>query len=282
MQFHPDKNQAPGADEAFKIVSRAFSCLGDADKRAQYDRFGVDQAAGSAGGGFGGSGVRFRSNTNSAHDVSPEELFNMFFGNMDRSFGHFGSPMGGFQFNASPFGSDFMSQFAAASGHARRRRHNQTEPPTNLVALLIQFVPMMVLALIMYLASFSSTRADKFSEGSIPYNWDNVSPHLSFSTTKLHTNGPFSTDHLKILYYSTPGFEQFISSRDRRPYEAMLERTRIQELQKECQSQQRQLQMRIAEAASEGNSVELEKLKKELCEACELLHHLGVSSPSGP
>ena len=39
LKLHPDKNRAPKAEEAFKAVSRAFSCLSDADKRAHYDRW---------------------------------------------------------------------------------------------------------------------------------------------------------------------------------------------------------------------------------------------------
>lgn len=54
VQFHPDKN--PGdvqAEERFKEISEAYEVLGDADKRARYDRFG-HQAFAPGGGGFGG------------------------------------------------------------------------------------------------------------------------------------------------------------------------------------------------------------------------------------
>ncbi len=40
LKLHPDKNSAHKAEDAFKSVSRAFSCLSDADKRAYYDRTG--------------------------------------------------------------------------------------------------------------------------------------------------------------------------------------------------------------------------------------------------
>lgn len=35
--MHPDKNQAPGAEEAFKKIGQAFSCLSDPQKRKMYD-----------------------------------------------------------------------------------------------------------------------------------------------------------------------------------------------------------------------------------------------------
>ena len=53
LQFHPDRN--PGnneAEEKFKEAAEAYSVLSDAQKRANYDRFGHAGVAGAAGGGF--------------------------------------------------------------------------------------------------------------------------------------------------------------------------------------------------------------------------------------
>ncbi len=52
MQFHPDKN--PGnkeAEETFKELAGAYEVLSDANKRAQYDRYGHDAFTGRGGGG---------------------------------------------------------------------------------------------------------------------------------------------------------------------------------------------------------------------------------------
>jgi DnaJ family protein B protein 12 len=38
LRLHPDKNKAWKADEAFKLLSKAFSTLSNPDKRAFYDR----------------------------------------------------------------------------------------------------------------------------------------------------------------------------------------------------------------------------------------------------
>lgn len=90
---HPDKNGHEQADEAFKMVSRAFGILGDKDKKWKYDQTGGDpdsrfgggapqqspfsgfsRASASRGAGGGGGGGGFEQ------DISPEEMFNRFFG----------------------------------------------------------------------------------------------------------------------------------------------------------------------------------------------------------
>jgi molecular chaperone DnaJ len=53
MQFHPDKN--PGdkeAEEKFKQAASAYEILGNAEKRAKYDRFGHAAFQQGGGGGF--------------------------------------------------------------------------------------------------------------------------------------------------------------------------------------------------------------------------------------
>ncbi|KAG1680070.1 DnaJ subfamily B member 14 [Nymphon striatum] len=42
LQFHPDKNKAPGASEAFKAIGNAFAILNDPSKRKRYDMHGSD------------------------------------------------------------------------------------------------------------------------------------------------------------------------------------------------------------------------------------------------
>lgn len=46
LQYHPDRNKAPGAEEKFKEIAEAYAVLSDPTKRAEYDRRGFAGVAG--------------------------------------------------------------------------------------------------------------------------------------------------------------------------------------------------------------------------------------------
>jgi DnaJ family protein B protein 12 len=89
LQFHPDKNKAPGATDAFKAIGKAFAILSDTQKRKHYDNdpesFYNTVDSNSSHGDHARS--RHHRSTHTYYnnywnddEFSPEELFNMFFG----------------------------------------------------------------------------------------------------------------------------------------------------------------------------------------------------------
>ena len=149
-QLHPDKNSAPHADEAFKAVGLAYATLSDPQKRAIYDRYGDEDPDNRGGGmrpGGGGGGVHFRP----GQEVSPEEIFNMFFG---------GGMPGGVNMRGGP-GMHFYSNFGGAGMRGpqfgRRPGQQQAERPAEQAqgfGNIMQFLPFL---LILVLSFFNST-----------------------------------------------------------------------------------------------------------------------------
>ena len=64
IKFHPDKNKAKNAEEAFKKINQAFSVLSDKNKRKNYDMFGTEEGISTA-------------------DFNPFDIFEQFFRDID-------------------------------------------------------------------------------------------------------------------------------------------------------------------------------------------------------
>jgi len=81
MQYHPDRN--PGdktAEEKFKEAAEAYEILSDADKKAQYDRYGHAGVSGNGRGGYGGGGMNMEDIFSQFGDIFGDDLFGSFFG----------------------------------------------------------------------------------------------------------------------------------------------------------------------------------------------------------
>lgn len=139
LKVHPDKNKAPGSEDAFKKVSKAFKCLSDDGSRRMYDQ------TGTADDDFGNSEVnhfrRRRRRATAAHDFfddefDPDEIFRAFFGHSDVfSRNHVYRTRGTGNHNVH------RHEFNAGSGGGRH--HN--------VMLLIQLLPFLIIVLLAYL-----------------------------------------------------------------------------------------------------------------------------------
>lgn len=81
MQFHPDRN--PGdkeAEEKFKEAAEAYEILSDADKRAQYDRFGHAAFGQGRGAGAHPGGMNMDDIFSQFGDIFGDDVFSSFFG----------------------------------------------------------------------------------------------------------------------------------------------------------------------------------------------------------
>ena len=103
IKFHPDKNKAKSAEEAFKKINQAFCVLSDKNKRKNYDMFGTEE----------GPGI-----STMPDDFNPFDIFEQFFqefgGNIrgnNRNGGtrfSFNNGNGTFTVFSSGFGSPFF------------------------------------------------------------------------------------------------------------------------------------------------------------------------------
>jgi DnaJ homolog subfamily B member 12 len=152
LKLHPDKNSAPGADEAFKAIGLAYATLSDDQKRAIYDRYGDEDPDNRGGGGGGfrpgrhGGGVHFNG-----QEVNPEDIFNAFFGGGMPGGMHVGGMPGGFRVYSTGFGGGgrgFHTR-AGGAGMGGRAQEAQAQPLPG-IQMLFQLLPILLLFLMSF------------------------------------------------------------------------------------------------------------------------------------
>ena len=147
LKLHPDKNSAPHADEAFKAVGLAYATLSDTQKRSIYDRYGEEDPDQRGGGMRRGGGAQFHG-----QDVSPEDIFNMFFGGMQpggAGGGGFGGP--GVRVYSTGFGPGFAFGGMNPNMGRQRQQQQQQQQDAGVFGQLIQFLPLLMILLLSFL-----------------------------------------------------------------------------------------------------------------------------------
>ncbi|KAK4228910.1 hypothetical protein QBC38DRAFT_131577 [Podospora fimiseda] len=233
---HPDKNGHEHADEAFKMVSRAFSVLGDKEKRDQFDRSGRDpdsrfaNAQAAAGGnpfaGFGGGG---RPGMWAEQEISPEEMFARFFGGG----GGFGGPFAGFD-GGPQFVFNFggpgvrVHQFGGPRPRARPRNPaaDQERPQANIWTTLIGMLPILILFVFPLLSSIFSG----IFSGPPPPDMSFDAPHDIYTYERTMPN-------LGIKYYLDPRDVRSWTESKMHALDQQAEVIIVQRLKQECEKQ---------------------------------------------
>lgn len=276
---HPDKNGHEHADEAFKMVSRAFGILGDKEKREKFDRFGTDpdsrfgqaQAqsnpfsgfAGRQGGGGGGRGFE--------QEMTPEEMFQRFFGG-----GGFGGPFGGFDngpqfvFNMGGGPGFRVHQFGGARPRRRPQDPRQAgqEERGGGISTLISLLPVLLFFIFPLLSSLFSGE----SRSSLPtMRFNKPDPPTIFTEQR-------ATFSHKTPYWVNPRDLESYTDVKRVELDKTADQIWIQNLRNQCHNEM-QFKNRLVDEATGFFFQDAEKIKTARSlpmTSCKQLDKLGI------
>jgi len=245
LQLHPDKNQASRAEEAFKAVAQAFSCLSSEEKRKRYDMFGRD-------GEQDGLQYRYRRSSRASYpsstfyytsfdddDISPEELFHMFFSMHNPHM-------------------QMRQRRTGRSGAVPRPQAAGFPPVRHNGGSLVGLLQLLPLFLLLILALFSNMGRDNF-----PYRLEQMGEYtVHRKTTKLGVD-----------YYVKDSFAQDLSPSEQREIDADVEKRWLRHLKETCHLQKQHQQNLLYQARWSSAAVRQEILEKPLT-ACVTLKEL--------
>lgn len=204
LKFHPDKNHAPGATEAFKKIGNAYAVLSNPEKRKQYDLTGSDEHVHSKHRNGG-----FDYHRGFEADITPEDLFNMFFGG--------GFPSGNVRTFANGRSSCNHHQHQHHSGHER-----EDERGDGGFSMLIQLLPIIVLILVSLLSQLLVSTA--------PYS---LYPRSGQTIKRV-------TENLHVSYYVSKDFQSEYSGMLLKKLEKNIEEDYVANVRNNCWRERQQ------------------------------------------
>ncbi|SPO03326.1 related to HLJ1 protein [Cephalotrichum gorgonifer] len=285
LATHPDKNGHEFADEAFKMVSRAFGVLGDKEKREKYDRFGGDPDS-----RFGGQQQQQQQNPFSGfarrhpadgmggagwqQEMTPEEMFQRFFGG-----GGFGGGFGGGPFGAFDTGPQFVfnmgggpgirvHQFGGARPQRRPRAANEPEQSGSALQTILGLLPIILFFIIPVLTSlFSGSGTDQPAGPRMVYDQP-MPPYTEHRQTPSY----------KVDYFVNPDDIASFSESKLTQLDKTAESNLVRLLRRECESEERTKQRLIDDAYGWifPDQKKMERANQYEMPACQRIHNMGL------
>ncbi|KAL1944961.1 hypothetical protein VTO73DRAFT_2581 [Trametes versicolor] len=285
LALHPDKNGAPGADEAFKMVSKAFQVLSDPQKRSAFDQHGSDpesrfsgMSSGSGRGSPAFSRGSFGGGGGFEGEMSPEDLFNMFFGGG-------GMPMNGGSFGGGPFGGPmFTATFGPGGFRTTRARTNarrEQQPAAESRSIWVQLLPLFLLFAFSLLNALPNLFASTPTPD--PRFAFNPSPRYNVERT---TGGMHVKYHVNAAEFSGHPLAAELARNENKPgpqlqkFESNVERAYTQDLFAQCQrgldNKQRRKDQEVGLFGIGTDWAKVRKIDEEPIESCNKLKSLGL------
>ncbi|XP_061595795.1 dnaJ homolog subfamily C member 18 [Cololabis saira] len=219
LKFHPDKNFAPGATDAFKAIGNAYAVLSNPERRQQYDQYGDQSTASNAPqhASYSRHGHHRTFHRDFEADISPEELFNIFFG------GRF--PTGNIHVYTNQGAS--YSQFyqpRRRRAHERREEVVEENQSQNTFTAMLQLLPVLVLILISVFTQMMATNP----------------PYSLFYKPSIGLVVSRETQHMGVPYYVDKGFEKEYPGAALEELEKTIESDYVEHLQSSCWKEKQQ------------------------------------------
>ncbi|XP_056667347.1 dnaJ homolog subfamily C member 18 isoform X4 [Monodelphis domestica] len=201
LKFHPDKNCAPGATEAFKAIGNAFAVLSNPDKRLRYDEYGDEQTT------FAAPQARpYNYYPDFEADITPEEVFNVFFG------GHF------------PTDDTHFYHRRHRNERVQTQKEEEEEKPQNMYSAVLQLLPVFVIVIISVITQLMATNP----------------PYSLFYKSSMGYTISRETENLQVPYFVDKHFEKNYKGSSLRDLEKTVEKDYIDYIQSSCWKEKQQ------------------------------------------
>lgn len=172
IKLHPDKNAAPGANEAFKKLGAAYAVLSDADKKRKYDLTDLDITKSNDTSRY--DNVRRRHQGHNGYyefdfeEFAADDIFNLFFGG----------------------GGVNMHQHMRRQAQQQRHHRQQARQDTSGFGMIMQLAPLLLIVGMTLITNLLSSDPPY----SLHYDRD-----YRFKRT---------TDSLQVPYYTQKSFDK--------------------------------------------------------------------------